>query len=401
MSQFYPFETFEVDRVELNDSQTGWKIQLVDPKRSFKSRIFTTASKAAPLEIQGNPMDILLMVLQNHLGIGQNPSASPGAPPTGGWIQYVPGNPATLINPNQYVDIQTILNLKSGIFRNYYLDFTITEPVDAKGWIEKEIFKPLGGYPMVDAQGRLSPRFWLVPNTLGTVGYTVAFNFTDHNVRKLPQAEKAQICNSLVFRLDYDVPSGKFKTVLLLESGPSISTFGIQGTQIIESRGLQSGRQGAMHAALLASKLFRRYDGTAYSGIGVSPANQSPNPAATSTVPVWNIQAFHSALAVEVGDFVTLTHPIALDPVTNARGVSNLLCEVLEKQPHYDQGYVSFKLLDVRYIAGRSGVFYAPAGTGWTWAGATPSERSAYMFIAADANGMMPDGLTPGNPIYG
>jgi hypothetical protein len=401
MSQFYPFETFEVDRVELLPDQTGWKLQLMDMKRSFKTRIFTSASKQLPLELAGNPMDILLMVYQNYLGIGQNPNASPGAPPTGGWLQYIPGNSATLINPNKYVDVQTILNFKSQIFQNYFLDFTITEPVDAKGWIEKEIFKPLGGYPVVDAQGRLSPRFWLVPNTLGTIGCSVVFNFTDHNLRKLPQADKAQIVNNLVFRMDYDLPSGKFKTVLIFISGTSVSTFGLQGAQIIESRGLQSGRQGALHASILANKLFRRYDGTAFTSMGVSPLNQSPYPASTSTVPIWNIEAFHSALTVEVGDFVNLTHPLVLDPVTNTRGVSNLLCEVLEKQPHYDQGYVSFKLLDVRYLAALSAANYAPTGTGWTWATATQQQRQMFMFIASDANGMMSDGATPGNQIYG
>jgi hypothetical protein len=343
-------------------------------------------------------MDILLIVYQNYLGIGQNPYASPGAPPSGGWLQYVPGFPATLIDPNPYVDIAAILNLKSGVFRNYYMDFTITEPVDAKGWIEKEIFKPLGGYPIVDSQGRLSPRFWFIPNYDGTLGYEVDFNFTDHNLTKLPVAEKSPIVNVLQFRMDYD--GSRFKTVLIFESGDSISAFGIQGAQIIESRGLQSGRQGALHASILADKLFRRYDGTAFANLGVSPANRNPNIAATSTTPLWNVEAFHSALTVEVGDWVTLTHQLALDPVTNTRGIVNLLCEVLEKQPHYDKGNVSFKLLDARYIAALAGADYAPLGES-DWADASSRDRARYMFIASDSSGMMTDGATPGNPVYG
>jgi len=398
MAQFYAFETFNVDRVELNEDQTGWKLQLMDTKRSFKSRIFVGASKQSPLEIQGNPMDVLLMVCQNYLGVGQNPAASPGAPPTGGWIQYVPGNLATLINPNKYLDVAAILNLKSGIFRNYFMDFTIAEPADAKGWIEKEVFKPLGGYPIVDSQGRLSPRFWFVPNYHGVLGYEVDFNFSDHNLIEIPVAEKAPIVNALQFRMDYD--GSKFKTVLIFESGDSISAFGIQGTQIIESRGLQSGRQGALHASILAEKLFRRYDGTAFANMGLSPANRIPNIAASSTTPLWNVEAFHSALAVEVGDWVTLTHPLALDPVTNTRGVTNLLCEVLEKQPHYDKGNVSFKLLDVRYIAALGGADYAPIGEP-AWASAPPGDRARMMFVASDSNGMMTDGSTPSNSIYG
>jgi hypothetical protein len=177
-------------------------------------------------------------------------------------------------------------------------------------------------------------------------------------------------------RMDYD--GSKFQTILSFVSGTSFSTYGLQGGQVIESRGLRAARQGISHAALLATKLFRRYD---------------------SVVPVWRAVAFHAALAVEVGDLVELTHSKALDPVTGQRGVNNILCEVLEKQPDYGRARVSFRLLDVRYLADIAPFNIAGAGVP-DWPSASQQQRDTYMFIASDSSGLMSDGAA-GNTIYG
>jgi hypothetical protein len=340
--QFPVFDTLEVDRVEVNQQQTGWKLQLVDPK--------------------------LLVIYQNHLGVGQNPNLSSDA-----WLQYDPATGANLINPNRYLDVDSILAYRSGFFRNYYLDFSITEPQEGKAWLEKEIYKGLGGYPVVNAAGRLSPRFWIAPPLAGT---TSVFSFTDQNLVEMPAAERAPIVNQVTVRMDYD--GSNFQTIVSYVSGSSFSTYGLQGGQIIESRGLRAARQGISHAGLLATKLFRRYD---------------------SVVPVWRVVAFHAALPVEVGDLVELTHSKVLDPVTGQRGVSNILCEVLEKQPDYGRARVSFRLLDVRYLAGITPFDIASAGVP-DWPSASQQQKDTYVFIASDSSGLMSDGIA-GNPIYG
>jgi hypothetical protein len=289
--------------------------------------------------------------------------------------------PSVLINPNRYLDVPEILGLKSSLFGNYDMQFTITEPQEAKGWLEKEFYKVLGGYPMVNAQGQISPRFWLCAPFAGPgLAPQSVFAFTDHNLTKLPTCERAQIVNQVIFRMDYDASSSKFQTVLLILDDYSIMTYGLQGQQIIESKGLVSVRQGGMHANLLANKLFRRY---------------------SSIVPVWSVEAFHAALVVEVGDIVSLTHAKVLDPVTNTRGLSNVLCEVLEKQPDYAGGKVSFKLLDVRYLASVEPYIIAAQGSVPAWPSASPAQRSEFMFCASDSSGLMNDGVTLGNGIFG
>jgi hypothetical protein len=401
--QFPVFDTFEVDRVEVNEDLTGWKLQLVDAKRTTKSRIFVGATKKEPVILEGNPMDILLAVYQNELGVGQMPNVSSdawllcdGAGPT--YLQQLALQrgmtyfPSALINPNRYLDVPTILRYRDGLFAGYHMEFTITEPQDAKGWVEKEIYKALGGYPMVNAQGQISPRFWLAPPLHGL---SPVYTFTDHNVIRLPVCERAPIVNQLIYRMDYpsaDGPSGaqsaqagggKFQTTLLILDDESIATYGLQGQQIIESKGLRAIRQGVTHARLLATKLFRRYG---------------------SIVPLWTVEAFHQALVVEVGDLVALTHSKVLDPVvpqSGMRGISNVLCEVLEKQPDYSGGTVTFKLLDARYLAGLTPYAIVASGSVPAWPQASPEQRATYMFCANDSSALMNDGATVGNPIYG
>jgi len=367
--QFPVFDTLEVERVEVNEDQTGWMLQLKDPKRDLRGRIFRSATKDAPMMFAGNPMDILLMVCQNELGIGQNPNLSSAA-----WQVYDPTAGTGLINPNRYLDVPTILAYRNGVFRNYYLDFSITESQDGKQWLEREIFKSLGGYPVVGAQGRISVRFWIAPPLAGVVP---VFTFTDHNLVELPRLERAPIVNQLMVRMDYD--GSKFATIVVYVSGRSFSIYGLQGSQVIESRGLRSARQGVMHAALLATKLFRRYD---------------------SLTPMWKEKAQHQALTVEVGDLVALTHNKVLDPKTNQRGVSNLLCEVLDKEPDYLDATAGFKILDVDYLAAKHSYAVAPDGVVPDWPLASESQKDTYMFIAGDSTGLYSDGLA-GHPIYG
>ncbi len=384
--QFPVLETFEVDRADVGEDATSWKLRLVDPKRSVRARVFATASKDNPVALRGNPMDILLAIYQNELGIGQNPNLSPsdwiiydGA--GSGYLQQISvhrwryvANP-TLINPNRYLDLDTLLAYRNGVFRNYHLEFTLTEPQDAKQWIEREIYKALGGYSIVNAAGQITPHFWLEPPVCST-SVSPVFAFTDYNLLKLPVVERAPIVNQLVFRLDYD--GQDFQTVQFFVSGESFARYGLQGQQVVESQGLTSGRQGRLHAQLYASKLFRRYD---------------------AIVPVWKIEAFHQALLVEAGDLVTLSHPKVIDPVTNTRGISGVLCEVLEKQPAYDEGKVSFKLLDVRYLAGKKACSFS-TGSIPDWALASAEQRAEFMFLASDSTQRMSDG-TAGNAIYG
>ena len=62
-----------------------------------------------PRWLQGNPLDIYLVAMQNELGVGQDQSL-----PSSAWMRYTPGQDSSLINPNPYLDIPGILALRDG-----------------------------------------------------------------------------------------------------------------------------------------------------------------------------------------------------------------------------------------------------------------------------------------------
>jgi hypothetical protein len=117
--------------------------------------------------------------------------------------------------------------------------------------------------------------------------------------------------------------------------------------------------------------------------------------------PVYKFTAQLLTLQVELGDYVWLSHPKVLDMTTGKLGLSNVLCEVIDKQPNYTQGTVDFTLLDTRFI-NLSTAFQiaAAAGNIPNYAAATPAERAQYMYISSAATGGENSDGTAGNTIF-
>jgi len=104
---------------------------------------------------------------------------------------------------------------------------------------------------------------------------------------------------------------------------------------------------------------------------------------------------------VELGDYVWLSHPKVLDLTVGKLGLSNVLCEVIDKQPNYAQGTVDFTLLDTRFI-NLSTPFQIAAGAAGVpdYADATSAQRAQYMYISSAAlDGENSDG-TAGDTIF-
>ena len=121
-----------------------------------------------PRWVSGNPLDIFLAAMQNELGVGQDQALSSGGDGqrdgrTGGHGQSLLGevrsdlacrhlgNPATLIDPNSYLDVPGILALRDGMFSGDWFEFKITSPQQARSWLEDQILKPLGLVMVVTA----------------------------------------------------------------------------------------------------------------------------------------------------------------------------------------------------------------------------------------------------------
>ncbi len=103
-------------------------------------------------------------------------------------------------------------------------------------------------------------------------------------------------------------------------------------------------------------------------------------------------------LSVEVGDFVYLSHPLVPDLSSGRRGVYNRVFEVIEKQPNYAEGTMTYRLLDVAWVSAKRLSRIAPAGTP-AYSSATSAERARYMFVSNDASDAYSDG-TAGKTIF-
>ena len=235
-------------------------------------------SQNNPRYLQGNPIDLLLAVLQNELGVGQDPSLLGSnyilnqlqpiyseqqnydpLPPPSGWVLFDPGNDSTLINPNSYIDVAQFLELRDSQFSGDWFEFQITRPVDGKQFIEEQILKPLGCYLIVGWDGRLrikpmKPQPYQSP----------VFNFSVHNVTGIPQTERQSIVNLLTAKLDVSNTGGTtaarlYNGQVTYEQETSLGRYRQVYQQNVESTGVRVSYGGMCRTRILADRVFRRH----------------------------------------------------------------------------------------------------------------------------------------------
>jgi hypothetical protein len=380
-TDFVTIATQEIEGVEVLPSGGGIRLDCQDLNRYAKSQIFATGddgsavSKQNPRTLLANPMDVFLMVIQNELGLGQSSLVEPSA-----WRLYDPAqwdatnssNP-TLINPNPYLDISQVLFYRNGIFAGYLFDFEFTQAVEAKQFLEYEIFHPLGGYAVILADGRMSPRFFAPPYSFAGLA-----SLNERNMTALPGVKPEPLINQVTFRMDYD--GSQFQTELLFLSAPSLQQFGLAGEDIVESKGMKLERGGASLASVTANRIFQRYG-------GIDPVTGSPRGGAATI----SVTSQFMSLTIEAGDYVHFSHPQLPNLENGTRGIYNRTMEVVDKQPNYAQGNMTYQLLDTGWMGAKVLSRIAPQGTP-AWSAASSTERERYMFLSQDSTGSYSDG---------
>ncbi len=329
-----------------------------------------------PRYIQGNPLDIYLAVMQNELGVGQDPLV-----PRPNWALYRPGQPNTLINPNPYIDVLTVLELQSGLFSGDWFEFKITSAQEGKQWLEDQILKPLGLFHLTRASGLLSLKSIKAPQVLSPV-----MAFTDKNILGIPEVDRLPVINYLTLRFNVDYEQGesvavqKWAAEVTYQQATSIAQYKQYFKHQIEAEGLRVERGGLLRGFLIADRVFRRH---------------------AFATPRYKVKTQLSTLVVEVGDFVYLTHRWLPDFQSGSVGLSGVVCEVADRKPNYAEGYMEFELLDTRFMSLTQPYRAAPLSAGIpSWNNATAGERAEYMFVSlASMDGENPDG-SPGNTIF-
>jgi len=339
-----------------------------------------------PRWVCGNPLDIFLAAMQNELGVGQDQSLSAVVESTGTgelvaavnpfWAKYVPlstpattGDPATLINPNSYLDVAGITALRDAMFSGDWFEFKVTSPQQARSWLEDQILKPLGLVMVVTASGQLTLKAMKNPaNQIPVLG------LTQRAIIGIPEVRLAPVINALAYRLDADDNSTNTSartynsTVTMLQQA-SYNLFRYLYNHQVESAGLKMGRGGSLRAFLLGDQLFRRYG---------------------FATPVYELVTQLGALQPELKDWVSLTHPLVPDYIGGGRGVTNVQCEVIGRSPDYANGQVRFTLLDMRR-ASTTSTFEIVTSASMVlppYSQATVDEQATYFFITPSTNGV-------------
>jgi hypothetical protein len=356
-----------------------------------------------PRWIGGNPVDIFLAAMQNELGVGQDQALSPVvevslSAQAGGtgelmaavnpfWAKYLPGglgaasaplpttgNPATLINPNPYLDVPGITALRDGMFSGDWFEFKITSPQQARSWLEDQILKPLGLVMVVTSAGQLTLKPMKNP-----VNQAAGFAFTQRNIVGIPQVSLAPIVNALAYRLDVDdhttnTSARTYNSTITMLQQASYNLFRYLYNHQVEATGLRTARGGSLRAFLLGDQLFRRYG---------------------FATPVYQIVTHLAALQPELKDWVSLTHPQVPDYIGGGRGVQNVPCEVIGRSPDYANAQVRFTLLDMRRASTTTPCEVAPQVAGIPpYAQANQDQQQTYFFISPSSGGVVTETLS-------
>lgn len=360
-------QRFVKETIWLNGGPTAWTVGSETPAQpsgeSFAANDEAVSDKN-PRWVQGNPIDILLVALQNELGIGQA-SEDPDT-----WTLYAPGDDTTLINPNTYIDVAQLLALRDSNFAADWMEFKITRPEEGKRWLEQQILKPLGLFSIIRSTGELTFKSLKYPASLGT---TVAWD--QRSVMGIPSLTRLPVINVVTVRMNAEnteksTSSRTFNQEITFRQTVSSQQYKQQMKHQVEALGLRVERGGNGRAFLTADRIFkRRAFGT----------------------PRYGVKTHFRNLAPEPGDYVVLTHPLVPDVLTGTMGLVNVLCEVINRQPDYAGGSFSFDLLDTRFMQAAAPYEVAPAGMP-VWASASQAEKDQYMFLSSGSPAVYSDG---------
>jgi hypothetical protein len=327
-----------------------------------------------PRYVFGNPIDIALAAYQNELGIGQV-SSNPAS-----WQIFVPGSDSTLINPNPYLDVPAYLTLRDTEFSGDRFEFKITSPeTSGKSWIEDQINKPLGLYTVILASGMLSPRSFKSPVSLASA---VPIDAT--GIEGIPQSEVLPIVNQVVVTLgSNNAKEGGDQPSFQFDQSVSQARFRTTYQQSISCDGLRLPYGGYGRAFLLAMRTFQWY------AFGTR---------------LYTIKTHYRYAKMEISDYFLLSHPLLVDllpgsPSAGQRGLVNVPCLIIDKQPDYAGGTFTFKVMDTRFMALTTPYDIVPNGTVPVWASASTAQKAKYMWMSSGAPPVYSDS-TPGHGIF-
>jgi len=228
--------------------------------------------------------------------------------------------------PIARIDFTTIIAVRSSIGDSYLTGWLIEARQNAKQWIEQEICKPLGLYPVTTGSGELSVvRFAAPSGAVETIDHDSILAGEDGRPVLTWDANVESIINAIVFEHDHDIISGDFLAATEVLDQDSIDRHGRRSVTI-QCKGLHLALAGtsALIAAVATTIMNRYKDGA----------------------PLVTCRTFLKNCLIEAGDIVELTSDLLPDKATGVRGVTTELMEVVGAEILFAQGQVDLKLLN-------------------------------------------------------
>jgi hypothetical protein len=247
--------------------------------------------------------------------------------------------------------------------------------VTGKRWIENEILQPLGLYWITGFDGILRLKSMKHSSSIDTKMRTITIS---HNQTiGIPETTRWSSIN--MFQATLPEGDDQDKTVSLnLVQQESLNFCKEKFVGSLNTNGISLAHAGYARMFLLANRMFARH---------------------AFGTPVYKIKTFLRFVPLELADFINLTHPLVLDLKTGTMGISNVLCEIINRDPDYANGFIIFDVIDTRFISVPNGSYEiaAAADSIPIWSSASAEQKARYMFVS-DNTGKYSD-ATAGNEI--
>lgn len=254
---------------------------------------------------------------------------------------------------NHQVDIaeyERIYTLFNGSIPTY--DFYITETVNAKEFIEKEILFPANLFAL-PKKGKISVGVVSPPLAIATLPRLNSDNVTKPDTIRIKRAIGKYFYNTVIYKYNYDaVETNKPLTGLIVVDEDSKAQIPV-GTKAITiaSKGMRNDANTSTILDINSRRILSKYK---YAAEAIT------------------LNVFYGiGFNIDVGDIVYFgdTDLNLPDTVNGVRGFSPRLCEVIDKKMNIFQGTVQLTIIDTSYLTnGRYGIISPSSivGTGST-----------------------------------
>ena len=312
-----------VTDIKMTSDLAAYEFTVTDPQKWLQRKIFRGA-ESATVTIQGNPINIVLAILTST-GDGTNGDYD--------WYSSSVG----LGIDTDYINVAAIEAVRDDWYPgdSNYMKFTITERESAKDWLQREIFKVLNIYPIVDGDGR----FNLKPVKPPIASRDTVQSLDEDTIVDLPTYDMnlAALINEV--EVHYDWNGDDYVTQVFYIDSTSLNNRGPGKKPLtIKSRGLHTSHAPASIAGRALDicekrkiKIFGRW----------------------STPPVSiKCKTFFSRWLSDPGDQVPVTHGLLPDLEAGTRGITARRMEITNRPIDWVKGVVTFDLLDTGFDKG-------------------------------------------------